>query len=216
MADDTKGAAVVDLGPAARAMAALVDGVRDESLDGPTPCEEYAVREVIRHVHDLSGAFRDAARKDLGPTTDTDPGAREIGPLAADWRRSVPRALDELAEAWRAPEAWTGMTQAGGVTLPGEVAGLVALDELVLHGWDLARATGQDFAVDEASLRAVHGLLSASADGDEGGEGGGGEGEGGLFGPPVSVASDAPLLDRVVGLGGRDPRWKPPTGGQVD
>ncbi len=39
------------------------------------------------------------------------------------------------------------MTKAGGVDLPGEVAGLVALDELVVHGWDVARATGQAYDV---------------------------------------------------------------------
>ena len=65
-----------------------------------------------------------------------------------------------MAEAWRAPEAWEGMTRAGGIDLPGEVAGLVALDELVVHGWDVARASGQDFTCDEASLEAVHGFVS--------------------------------------------------------
>ncbi|MFG3254118.1 TIGR03086 family metal-binding protein [Streptomyces sp. NPDC048172] len=208
----------VDLRSAARAMATLVRGVRNEALDDPTPCEEYAVRHLLRHVGDLSVAFRDAARKDLGPTTDTDPGEGGIRPLEADWRDRLPRELDALAEAWRAPDAWTGMTRAGGVDLPGEVAGLIALDELVLHGWDLARATGQDFTSDEASLRAVQALLSQPADltgdgdGDaEGREDGDGDGEGGgLFGTPVPVAADAPLLDQVVGLGGRDPDWQPP------
>ena len=45
------------------------------------------------------------------------------------------------------------MTQAGGVDLPGEVAGLVALNELVVHGWDIATASGQDYRPDEATLR---------------------------------------------------------------
>jgi hypothetical protein len=35
------------------------------------------------------------------------------------------------------------MTPVGGVTLPGEIAGQVALDEIVLHAWDLARGTGR-------------------------------------------------------------------------
>jgi hypothetical protein len=42
------------------------------------------------------------------------------------------------------------MTEVGGNTLPGEVTGVVALDEVVLHGWDLARATGQDYRCDPA------------------------------------------------------------------
>lgn len=44
-----------------------------------------------------------------------------------------------MAGAWKDPAAWTGMTRAGGVDLPGEIAAAVAADELVLHGWDLAR-----------------------------------------------------------------------------
>ena len=56
--------------------------------------------------------------------------------------------LDQLAEAWADPAAWEGLTEAGGLTMPAEVAGTVALDEVVLHGWDLARATGQDDRLD--------------------------------------------------------------------
>lgn len=57
----------------------------------------------------------------------------------------MPRQLTDLVEAWRDPAAWAGMTEAGGVRMPAEEMGVVALDELVLHGWDLARATGQPF-----------------------------------------------------------------------
>jgi uncharacterized protein (TIGR03086 family) len=81
------------------------------------------------------------------------------------------------------------------------VAGLVALDELVVHGWDIARATGQPYDCDPASLEAVHGfVLQFSEPGLEA------EREG-LFGPVVDVPADAPLLDRVIGLTGRDPAW---------
>jgi len=45
-----------------------------------------------------------------------------------------------LAGAWQEPDAWTGMTVAGPVEMPGEIAGLVALNELVIHGWDVARS----------------------------------------------------------------------------
>ena len=52
------------------------------------------------------------------------------------------------------------MTQAGGIDLPGEIAGLVALDEVVIHGWDVARATGQPFDSNPAVLEAVHGFVA--------------------------------------------------------
>ncbi len=42
--------------------------------------------------------------------------------------------------------------------------GVVALDELVLHGWDLARATGQPFNVDSASVQACLGFAASMSE----------------------------------------------------
>ncbi|WP_406370821.1 TIGR03086 family metal-binding protein [Streptomyces sp. NBC_00647] len=189
-----------DLGPQALIVARLTDAVTDDRLDGATPCPDYAVRNILGHLAGLSVAFRDAARKDLGATTDTSPDSAvpDIGP---GWREALPKALDELGDAWRDPAAWTGMTRAGGVTLPGAVAAAVAADELVVHGWDLARATGQGYEPDAVALRASYEFLSAAAEDPTRG--------GGIFGPVVPVPDEAPLLDRVIGLSGRDPGWKP-------
>ncbi|WP_235023914.1 TIGR03086 family metal-binding protein [Streptomyces sp. WAC05374] len=190
---------MLDLGPATRRVAKLVEGVTDDRLDGPTPCPDYAVRDMLAHLEGLAVAFRDAGRKAFGPTTDTDPGAG-LPALGRDWRATIPRRLGELADAWRDPAAWEGTTRAGGVTLPGEVAGLVALNEVLIHGWDLARATGQAYAPDEASLEGSYALLAPTADDPD---------QRGPFGPPVPVPDDAPLLDRVIGLSGRRPDWGP-------
>jgi uncharacterized protein (TIGR03086 family) len=195
MTDDT----ILDLGPQTRVIARLAEGVTDEQLTDGTPCPELAVHNLVGHVLGLSVAFRDAARKDLGATTDTNPGAAapDIGP---GWREELPKALDDLAEAWRDPAAWTGMTRAGGVDLPGAVAAAVVADELVIHGWDLAVATGRPYEPDPAALQTSYGfLLAATQDPSRGG---------GIFGPVVPVPDEAPLLDRALGLSGRDPGWK--------
>ncbi|MFE6198434.1 TIGR03086 family metal-binding protein [Streptomyces sp. NPDC057838] len=189
----------LDLGPQTAVLARLAEGVTDEQLAGPTPCPQYAVRHLLGHLLGLTVAFRDAGRKDLGVTTDTSPGSA-LPDLAPGWREDLPQLLAELAAAWRDPAAWTGMTRAGGVDLPGEVAGLVAVDELVIHGWDLARATGQEYRPDPAALRACHDFLAASVDDP---------GRGEIFGPVVPVGPGAPLLERAVGLSGREPGWKP-------
>lgn len=191
---------MVDLGPQARIVARLAESVTDERLTGPTPCPDLSVRNLLGHVLGLSVAFRDAARKDLGPTTDTDPTAAvpDIGP---GWRAELPKALDELGESWRDPAAWTGNTRAGGVDLPAAVAGAVVADELVVHGWDLARATGQEYVPDPAALGAALTFLRAAADDPNRGRG--------LFGPVVPVPETATLLERAVGLSGRDPGWRP-------
>ncbi|MDU0253245.1 TIGR03086 family metal-binding protein [Streptomyces sp. PU10] len=190
--------ATLDLGPQTRILARLADGVREDRLADPTPCPDLAVRNLLGHLTGLAVAFRDAARKDLGPTTDTSPEASvpDVGP---GWREELAKVLGELADAWREPDAWTGMTRAGGIDLPGAVAGAVVADELVIHGWDLARATGQEYTPDPAALRAAYGLLAAAADESDRDQG--------MFGPVVAVPADAPLLERAVGLSGRDPGW---------
>ncbi|AVV43328.1 TIGR03086 family metal-binding protein [Streptomyces sp. ID05-04B] len=184
-----------DLGPQAAVVARLAEAVRDDQLDDGTPCDGCAVRNLLGHLTGLAVAFRDAARGDLGLTTDTPPDAAapDVGP---GWREELAKALDALAEAWRDPAAWTGMTRAGGVDLPGAVAGAVAADELVIHGWDLARATGQAYAPDPAALAAAYAFLAGAVDPATGN---------GVFGPVVPVPDDAPLLDRALGLSGRDP-----------
>ena len=90
------------------------------------------------------------------------------------------------------------MTRAGGIDLPGEVAGSVALAEVVIHGWDVARATGLPYDSDPATTQAC---LAHLAQFDT-------SGTDGMFGPAVPIADDAPGLDRVIALSGRDPAWR--------
>ncbi|MGW3414252.1 TIGR03086 family metal-binding protein [Streptomyces sp. NPDC000888] len=190
---------ILDLGPQARIVASLAAGATDEQLAGATPCPELAVHNMLGHLIGLAAAFRDAGRKDLGPTTDTSPTSA-VPDIEPGWREALPKVMDELAEAWRDPAAWTGETRAGGVDLPGAVAAAVAVDELVVHGWDLARATGQEYEPDAAALQMSYQFLLASAEDPT---------RGGIFGPVVPVPDEAPLLDRAIGLSGRDPGWKP-------
>jgi uncharacterized protein (TIGR03086 family) len=190
---------MIDLTPACRRTIDVLAKVHDTQMTGPTPCAKIRLDELVAHVGGLSLAFTAAGRKEFGPLTDTPPtgGAQ----LDDDWRTAYPQRLAQLARAWQDPAAWAGMTRAGGVDLPGEVAGLVALTEAVIHGWDVARATGQDYDVDPAVLDAVlpHVTQIAAEAPVEG-----------LFGPAVPIADDAPVLDRVIALSGRDPAWRAP------
>ena len=86
---------------------------------------------MLDHVGGLAVAFAAAAAKDLGSATATPP-APDGDRLGTAWRAEIPRALTALAQAWTDPAAWQGMTQVGGVTLPGEIAGQVAVRE---SGW---------------------------------------------------------------------------------
>ncbi|MFD8914071.1 TIGR03086 family metal-binding protein [Streptomyces sp. NPDC059575] len=190
-----------DLGPQTRIVAQLADHVSDDHLTALTPCPDYTVGDLLAHLHTLSVAFRSAALKDFGPRTDTAPTTARPA-LSPDWRTDLPKALDALADAWRDPAAWTGDTRAGGVDLPGAVAGAVAADELVVHAWDLARALDLPYTPDPEALSSAHTFLQAAAELPDR--------PAGLFGPIVRVPEDAPLLDRALGLSGRDPEWTAP------
>jgi uncharacterized protein (TIGR03086 family) len=186
----------LDLGPAAQRMARLVSAVPDEALGRPTPCERYTVGDLLDHVGGAALAFTGAATKrplEGGPSGDA---AR----LGEDWRTRIPGDIAALAQAWRDPGAWTGMTSAGGVDLPAEVAGIVALDELVIHGWDLAKATRAPAGYEGPELEAVLAMVQRFRS----------SGIDGLFGPEVSVPHGAPMLDRILGVAGRNPGWDPP------
>lgn len=83
------------------------------------------------------------------PGTGTD--AAHLGP---GWRDSVAQHLRELGEAWDDPAAWQGSANVPGLDLSNEMWGKITLTEVVVHGWDIAKATGQPFDLPEHTLQA--------------------------------------------------------------
>jgi uncharacterized protein (TIGR03086 family) len=191
--------AQIDLQAAGDRLLSIAEGVSDDQLGAPTPCEGRTVGQLLGHLVGLTAAFRAAAEKDFGPLTDTNPDGDGWPEAPPGWRDALAHHVPALVAAWREPGAWEGMTRAGGVDLPGEVGGLVALDEVVLHGWDLARATSQDYDCDDATAQACMQFVGGF---DEGGTPG-------LFGPSVPVSGDASDFERVMARSGRDPQWSP-------
>ncbi|WP_330233199.1 TIGR03086 family metal-binding protein [Nocardia sp. NBC_00508] len=187
-----------DFEPAATALETVVVRIADDQLTLPTPCADTTVRDLLVHVVDLTEAFRQAATKEsvggsVAPNTSTD------RPLVPDWRSRIPAQSRALVSAWREAAAWDGATEAGGVTMPASVMAMVALDELVIHCWDLAKATGQEPRHAPADLAVLVEFLADTPP----------EGTPGLFGPVVPIPAEAPALHRVLGLTGRDPVWTP-------
>ncbi|MGI8693855.1 MAG: TIGR03086 family metal-binding protein [Geodermatophilaceae bacterium] len=195
---------MLDLGPPAQQLTTLLEGLTDDQLAARTPCERSTVGDLLDHLMGLTLAFTFAAQKAGDPAQSSSPPGWSVRNLAPDWRTRLPRQLEDLVAAWREPDAWEGMTEAGGVTLPAEVMGSVAMDELVLHSWDLARGTGQPFEPDPASTAVVLGFTSAMS------EPGQDAAREGLFGPVVDVPVDEPDFQRALGLSGRDPYWESP------
>jgi uncharacterized protein (TIGR03086 family) len=190
----------LDLAPQATVVAGVVAQVRDDQLSAPTPCADTSVAALLDHLHGLAVGMRMAAEK---TPADGAPRASATD-LPADWRESIPRELDALVAAWQEPAAWEGSTRAGGVELPASVMGVVAANEVLVHGWDLAVAIGRPYAADDATARRCleHAVWFAAEIP---------EGRNAIYGPVVPVADDAPVFDRLLGLTGRNPSWVPPS-----
>jgi uncharacterized protein (TIGR03086 family) len=181
-------------------MAQLLEPITDDMLELATPCSEDCLGDILDHCVGLTYAFTAAARKEDMGGLDASPPRGRVEHLVPDWRTRLPRQLDSLVEAWREPSATQGMAQAGEVTMPAEVMQLLAVDEVFVHGWDIAVSTGQSFEPDEDSRPTVHGFLTPALAENP-------EWTPGLFGPAVTVADDAPLLARTIALTGRDPAY---------
>ncbi len=191
---------LVDLEGSAARMSTLVGGISRAQLDAPTPCADYTVGGLLDHIDRFVLGFTSAATKADDEWALQSP-AGDAAQLCAGWDARIPTNLTRLVSAWRVPSAYEGMTRAGGVDLPGEVAPVVALEELVVHGWDLARGSGQPFACDDASLETVSGFFAMFSGDNEA------EMRGEAYAAPVGVGAAVPLLDQVVALSGRDPNW---------
>lgn len=193
-----------DLGPASDRLSSLISSVADGDLGRPTPCTEYAVGDLIDHIAGVTIAFGGAAAKAGGATGDMGP-LGDAKNLPADWRSSIPLRLTGLADAWRNPDAWSGTTRVGGQEAPAQLIGIVTFGELLVHGWDLARATDQRFDPDPETLVPLYDqVVSRFGSGDD-------SARGRAFAPAVPVPSDASRLDQILGLLGRDPAWTAPT-----
>jgi uncharacterized protein (TIGR03086 family) len=182
------------LAAAADRAAGVVRNVDENRLAAPTPCAEYDVRTLINHLLGVLHMFEAIGRKEEAPD---DTLTRDY--MRGDWKAVFEEQAKRLLAVWEDPRAYEGLTPGG---FPALVGAQMVLGDLVLHGWDLARATGQDFDVREETA----GVLCdfAAMMGDRGREAG-------VFGEPVPVPDDAPAFEKALGLSGRDPRWMPIT-----
>lgn len=182
---------------AAAPLSKILRVITPEHLTAPTPCAEFDVRALLNHLLFWGPSLTGAARKQaVAPPAATE---TDVDLTAGDWSGTLDTHLDDLAAAWRDPAAWQGVTHMGGPTeLPAALVGGMVVGELIVHGWDLARAVDATVAWDEDLLRYAYAETAASAD----------QGRAmGIYGPEVPVDPGAPLLDRLLGLTGRDPAW---------
>lgn len=172
-----------------------VAGVRPDQWGNQSPCAKWSARDVVDHIVAMHGYMLMPVGRVLEPVEDD--------PLAAFWgaRAAVEAVLDDPALAAQECE-----TPNGRMTVEDQIDQVVS-DDLVLHGWDLARATGQDETMDPVDVQRLwtsttaippdviekYRTPDAFGPGIE------------VFGPEIAVPEDAPLQDRLLGYIGRQP-----------
>ena len=194
---------LIDFGPATATMRRLVLGTRDDQLGDPTPCPDYTVGDLVHHIGGLTLAFTGAAHKQPVPGSEQG-GTGDASRLESGWRLLIARDLEVLAESWLNPAAYQGVTMAGPVELPGDEAAVVALNEVLVHGWDLAAATGQGYVADPMSVAICTEFAQAFSTPETADQ------RGYAFGTVIEVPDDAPALTRLLGMMGRRADWRAP------
>lgn len=177
-----------------------VAAVQPEQWTDQSPCEAWTARDVVDHIVMMHGVMlRPVDRKPRAAPSVADDPVAAFEAARAD----VEALLDDPELAGVESD-----TPNGRMTVEQQIDEVVS-DDLVLHGWDLARATGQDdgMASDDVErlwsrTKAIPPELMAKYR-TPGAFGPGVE----VYGPEVAIPEDAPLQDRLLGLIGRDPSW---------
>ncbi|MEY9946405.1 TIGR03086 family metal-binding protein [Kitasatospora sp. GAS1066B] len=187
------------LSDAVARMATVVGSVDPARLSAATPCAEYDVRGLVNHLLFWAPIIEGVG---LHKTAVIDRAAEgRDDHTGGDWQADYLGWLDRIDRAWASDSAWEGTATLGPATVPAAVIGEKTLVELAVHGWDLARATGQEFQVTDAVADHANRIILATADETRAMR---------MFGPPVTVPATASALDRALACSGRDPQWDGP------
>jgi uncharacterized protein (TIGR03086 family) len=175
--------------------ARVARGITPGQLTGATPCRDFDTRTLVNHwVLYTSHGLEHRARREQLPA---DLEHRDFTAVPG-WADAYAAQLDRAVAAWAGPAVWEGVIDSGGGPTPAPELAALLLAELVVHGWDVARATGQEFRCSEETAGRVLGVVAANAELYRKYQG---------FGEPVAVPADSPALVRALALSGRDPRW---------
>lgn len=179
---------------------ATAEAVPPDRWEAPSPCAGWTARDVLGHVVDMHAVVLrpvEGAPVDA-PAVEADP----VGALRAH-RAAVEAVLADPAVADATCE-----TPMGPMTVAEHIDRVLS-DDVVVHRWDLARATGQDGVIDPRDVERMWATASAIPPAfmaqlrTPGAFGPGVE----VYGPEVPVTDGAPLQDRLLGFFGRDPGW---------
>ncbi|HEX6525285.1 MAG TPA: TIGR03086 family metal-binding protein [Streptosporangiaceae bacterium] len=182
-----------EMAAAAAETVRVVRGVRDDQLKDPSPCHDWDVRTLLNHI--ILWTAYSAEQRAYGKSVAEELMNKDFAAepdFADDYAAQVDRALT----AWSDPQTWERELGVMGNAMPAADVAAMLIMEIVLHGWDLAKATGQEYHCPDNVAALV--LRTVQEQGDMFRQYKG-------FADPIDVPADAPVFDRVLGLSGRDP-----------
>ena len=186
-----------EMAAAATEAATVVNGVPEGTLDAPTPCHDWDLRTLLNHT--ILWTSYSAERRAHGESVAEDLMTKDFT-AEPGFRDDYARQIDRAVKAWANQEAWEGELGVMGDATPAADVGAMLIMEMVLHGWDVAKATGQEYACDEAVAVAVLDTVEQQAELFRKYQG---------FADAIEAPDDATAFDRALRLSGRDPAWQP-------
>jgi uncharacterized protein (TIGR03086 family) len=151
-------------------------------LDSATSCGEWDVRALMNHMLETQRYFVSAAKgEDVSPPS-PDPGEVLGDDPVADFEAARAETLRVFGED-------------GVIDKTGPSLGIAFSDQL-LHGWDLAKATGQDATMPDGLAQEAYDVIHGRFTEEQ---------RKGVFAPEVVVSDDASAQDKLLAYAGRDP-----------
>ena len=150
-----------EMASAATEAARVVNRVPPGQLDAPTPCPDWDLRTLLNHT--ILWTSYSAERRAHGESVAEDLMNKDF---TADpgFREAYARQIGKAVDAWSDPQAWAGDRNVMGAATPAAEVGAMLIMEMALHGWDVARATGQEFNADDTTAAALLHIVQAQAE----------------------------------------------------
>jgi uncharacterized protein (TIGR03086 family) len=190
----------------------VIAAIGPDQLDNPTPCTEYDVRGLLGHIVSVLPRIG-AMGRGLDPMSiNVEAGGVAVADDA--WVATWQAAAADAQTAWADDAALTRTVVLPWATDTGAAALLGYASEITVHTWDLARATGQTPAWNDATVGRALDLMRTWLPGEGRAEifaqvrekmGPAAASAPDAFAEAVPVAADAPLIDQLVAWNGRRP-----------
>jgi len=162
----------------------VLRGLTQEDRPKPTPCTEFTCHELAEHLFgSLTG---------LGAMA----GATVVNPEEGSLENRVSVMAAQVIDAWRTVDLDGTVPGPGGAEMPASIGAVILPIELVLHGWDLAQASGQQLHISDELVDYVRGMAETVVPAGRGR---------GAFAAEVTPPEGATSVDRLAAYTGRTP-----------